>query len=126
MISEKKLSEYSMTPNETISKIIKLCDTEFHRTRRYHIVCSVILLTSISDNLPSIIKQDIRQLDLLFELDEQLSLIILPHTDHEGAELFARNLTKYNKPFKHTIVEYHGEEPVIIVNAMVQSHFKDK
>lgn len=80
-------------------------EEEFYRTERYNIPLVVVLINSNDKDIFDIIEKNIRPTDIVQQLDSDLIVVFLSHTDHNNGYLFIDKV-KRKVDFTYTLSEY--------------------
>lgn len=88
-----------------ISTVLHLGEDEFYRVNRYETHLSVALINSTDKKLFEAIDKNIRQTDLLQQLDSALLVVFLTHTNYKASFQCIKKIKKVIN-FTYTMAEY--------------------
>jgi len=88
-----------------MSIVLNLGEDEFYRVNRYETHLAVALINSDDKSIFSNIEKNIRQTDIVQQLDSNLIVVFLTHTDYE-ASLKCIEKVQRRVDFTYTIAEY--------------------
>ena len=93
---------------------------EFYRASRYNTPLTVILMNSDKKKLFDIIEENIRRTDIVQQLNSELIVVFLTHTNYHDAFLFIDKL-KDKIDFTYHVSEFEEPESAFIENLFLDN-----
>ena len=106
-----------------VDNVLIIGADEFYRTSRYETSLFVVLINTNDKNAFNILENAIRQTDILQQLDSELLVLFLTHTNHEES-LFFMHKIKNQFDFTYTMAEFKGYESEFIETLFLENSKK--
>jgi len=106
-----------------IDNVLNIGEDEFYRTQRYKLPLVVILINTEDRNAFDILNNCTRQTDIIQQLDYNLLVVFLTHTDFESSKKFIEKIE--NKfTLTYTSAEYKNNPQKFIEELFLQNSNK--
>ena len=92
-----------------IGNALNIGTDEFYRAIRYKLSLAVMLINTSDNNAFNILEDNIRQSDIIQQLDSNTIIVFLSHTDLQKSTLFIDKI-KDKFSFTYTIAEFKDSE----------------
>ncbi len=103
-----------------IDTVLNIGEDEFYRVNRYETYLAVVLINSTDKRLFKIIEKNIRQTDIVQQLDTALIVLFLTHTNYEASFDCIRKIRKIMN-FTYTIEEYKESSAIFVKKLFIEN-----
>ncbi|WP_373036125.1 hypothetical protein [Sulfurimonas sp.] len=92
-----------------IDNVLNIGVDEFYRASRYGLPLSVLLINSDNRRAFDILEENTRQVDIVQQLNSELLIVFLSHTDYKSSLTFIQKI-KSKLNFTYTLGEFKDSE----------------